>query len=34
MAITPLVFSQPWNRGRHDLQSVESWLEIHALLDL
>lgn len=32
--ITPYVFSQPWNQGRHDLQSVASWQEIHAMLAL
>lgn len=31
-AITPLVFSQPWNQGRHALQSVGSWQEIRAML--
>jgi 5'(3')-deoxyribonucleotidase len=31
-AITPFVFSQPWNQGKHDLQSVRNWQEIHALL--
>lgn len=30
--ITPLVFSQPWNQGKHELRSVESWEEIRALL--
>lgn len=29
--ITPIVYSQPWNRGRHTLNSVESWQEIRAL---
>ena len=33
-AITPFVFSQPWNQGKHDLQSVASWQEIHAMLAL
>jgi 5'(3')-deoxyribonucleotidase len=33
-AITPFVFSQPWNQGKHDLQSVRNWQEIHALLAL
>lgn len=32
--ITPLVFSHPWNRDRHRLQSVSSWQEIRAMLDL
>lgn len=32
--ITPLVFSHPWNRDRHNLQSVTNWQDIHALLDL
>ena len=27
-AITPLVFSQPWNRNKHPFQVVESWEEI------
>jgi len=33
-AITPFVFSQPWNHGKHTLHSVDNWQEIHALLDL
>jgi uncharacterized protein len=33
VAITPLVFSQPWNQGRHGLQSVGSWQEIRAMLN-
>ena len=33
-AITPLVFDQPWNRGRHRFQAVTGWSEIHTLLDL
>ena len=28
---SPIVFSQPWNQGRHDLPSVASWPEIEAL---
>ena len=32
--LTPVVFSQPWNRGRHGLVSVESWQEISDLLGL
>ncbi len=31
--ITPLVFSQPWNRNTHTFQSVESWQEIRAMVD-
>lgn len=27
----PIVFSQPWNRGKHDLPTVKSWLCIKAL---
>ncbi|MBC8318836.1 MAG: hypothetical protein H8E41_13105 [Desulfobulbaceae bacterium] len=27
----PIVFSQPWNRGKHDLPSVENWLSIQDL---
>ncbi len=34
MPITPFVFSQPWNQGKHDLPSVGSWQEIRALLAL
>ena len=30
--ITPFVYSQPWNRHRHSLQTVENWDEIHTLL--
>lgn len=29
--ITPIIFSQPWNRGRHDFASVASWEEIRTL---
>ncbi len=32
--ITPLVFTQPWNKGRHQLRSVSSWLEIAELCHL
>lgn len=31
-AITPIVFKQPWNHGRHELESVANWQEIRALL--
>jgi uncharacterized protein len=31
--ITPLVFSQPWNRNRHAFHTVESWQEIRAMVD-
>jgi 5'(3')-deoxyribonucleotidase len=34
MAITPFVFTQPWNEGKHGLQSVENWQEIQAMLAL
>jgi hypothetical protein len=34
VAITPLVFSQPWNQGDHGLLSVASWQEIDAMLTL
>jgi len=30
--ITPIVFSQPWNRDRHSLQTVENWAEIRDLI--
>jgi len=29
--ITPMVFSQPWNRGRHRLRTVNNWREIRQL---
>ena len=29
--IVPLVYSQPWNRGRHALKTVDNWLAIRAL---
>ncbi len=29
--LSPIVFSQPWNRGRHHLPTVENWLAIRAL---
>lgn len=32
--IHPLVYSQPWNKNRHSLTTVESWQEIHSFLDL
>jgi len=32
--LTPVVFSQPWNRGQHDLASVESWGELSTMLEL
>lgn len=31
-AITPLVFSQPWNQNRHNLQTVENWADIQSLI--
>jgi len=30
--ITPFVFTQPWNRDRHNLQKVANWQEIRALV--
>ncbi len=30
--ITPFVFSQPWNKDRHNLQTVANWDEISALV--
>jgi uncharacterized protein len=30
--ITPFVFTQPWNKDRHSLQTVNSWEEIRALI--
>ena len=32
--LAPLVFSQPWNNGRHQLPSVEDWKQLGALLDI
>lgn len=26
--LTPLVYEQPWNQGRHQLRTVDSWLTI------
>ncbi len=31
-SITPYVFNQPWNKNRHDLQTVADWDEIRALV--
>ncbi|MCF8055312.1 MAG: hypothetical protein K9K37_01570 [Desulfocapsa sp.] len=30
--ITPIVYNQPWNKGKHNLQNVSNWQEIKALL--
>ncbi len=30
--ITPYVFTQPWNKDRHSLQTVANWQEIRALV--
>ena len=32
--IQPLVYDQPWNRNRHNLQTVANWQEIRAMLQL
>jgi hypothetical protein len=32
--ITPVVFSQPWNRSPHPFQEVRHWDEVSALIDL
>ena len=29
--ITPLVYTQPWNRGKHELKTVGDWMDIRAL---
>ncbi len=29
--ITPMVYSQPWNRGKHELGTVDDWLAIRSL---
>jgi uncharacterized HAD superfamily protein len=31
--INPIVYSQPWNRGRHGLPEVDSWPAIRALCE-
>lgn len=31
--ITPFVFTQPWNRDRHNLPTVANWAEIRNLVD-
>lgn len=31
--ITPIVYNQPWNRGRHELQNVSNWLDIKNRLE-
>ena len=33
-SVSPLVFSQPWNRNRHNLPTVSNWQEIRAMLNL
>lgn len=30
--IVPYVYTQPWNRNRHNLQTVANWTEIRALV--
>ncbi len=30
--ITPFVFTQPWNKNRHELQTVANWAEIRNLV--
>ena len=32
-AITPFVFTQPWNKDRHNLPTVANWAEIRNLVD-
>lgn len=32
--ITPIVFSQPWNRGQHNFSSAKSWKEIEHVLGI
>lgn len=31
--LTPIVFSQPWNRNQHNLASVADWQELESLFD-
>ncbi len=30
--ITPIVYNQPWNQGKHELETVDSWEEIRKRL--
>lgn len=32
--IHPIVFNQPWNRGRHSLSKVSSWDEISSIINM
>lgn len=32
--ITPVIFSQPWNRNRHSFHAVKNWQEIRAMVCL
>ena len=32
--ITPIVYAQPWNQGKHQLQTVANWQEIRKLVSL
>lgn len=32
--INPLVYTHPWNRDRHNLPTVQNWMEIRNILDL
>ncbi|MBU0483680.1 MAG: hypothetical protein KKB30_04105 [Proteobacteria bacterium] len=32
--IIPIVFSQPWNQGKHNLTSVENWQAIHEMCQI
>ena len=29
--IRPMVYTQPWNRGKHDLETVDDWMAIRSL---
>ena len=31
--ITPIVFTQPWNRGPHPFHAVSTWKDIEAIID-
>ncbi|MBW1840559.1 MAG: haloacid dehalogenase [Deltaproteobacteria bacterium] len=34
VGITPVLFKQPWNRGRHPFHEVDTWAELLSLIEL